>query len=158
MHEIPALDDALGPERAAAFRSAALSHHVQFLVARVRGLGLAPANRAMLESVGLKTREYSVLSLAAAGIDPSQRELGLFLGMDPSQVVSVVDTLEKRGLVRREVDPRDRRSRIVTVTAEGEQARNAGWAVARRVDAELFSPLDEAERAELLRLLAKIAL
>lgn len=54
----------------------------------------------------------------------------------PSTLTSVVDRLERRGLVRRELDPADRRSFRVQLTVDGRAARvrvdQAYAAVARR--------------------------
>jgi hypothetical protein len=41
-------------------------------------------------------------------------------------MVTTVDALERRGLVRREQHPDDRRIRLVAVTAEGQGACGAG--------------------------------
>lgn len=90
-----------GPER---FLEAELSQQIQFLTARARAKGSAKGNEALVD-LGLKVRQYSTLSLAASGLKPTQRELGAFLDLDPSQIVALVDFLEKRGLVAREVDP-----------------------------------------------------
>jgi hypothetical protein len=51
----------------------------------------------------------SVLWLACQDFEPSQRELSGFLGLDPSQVVSLIDDLQGRGLVERKPDKRDNR-------------------------------------------------
>ena len=47
------------------------------------------------------------------------RELADALVIDAPYTTVVVDDLERRGLVERSVDPRDRRRRIVAVTPEG---------------------------------------
>jgi DNA-binding MarR family transcriptional regulator len=54
-------------------------------------------------------------------------ELGSALGTDAPYITVIVDDLEKRGLVRRQVNPADRRSKLVQVTT-------AGRAVARKAD------------------------
>src|SRR5690554_5584895 len=74
-----------------------------FLLARANALSLAHVNSA-LEDFDLRIRQYSVLAMATSGERPTQRELSEFLRLDPSQVVALVDELERRGLVEREVD------------------------------------------------------
>jgi DNA-binding MarR family transcriptional regulator len=92
-----------------------------FLLARANALSLADAT-ASLSAHGLKVRSYSVLALACADARPTQRELSEFLRLDPSQIVSVVDDLERRGWVTREPDPRDRRVNVVVATEAGRTA------------------------------------
>lgn len=55
------------------------------------------------------------------------RDLGTALVTDAPYITVIVDDLEKRGLVEREVNPADRRSKLVRITAAGRE-------VARRAD------------------------
>ena len=56
----------------------------------------------------------------------TMRELAAALGTDPPYTTVVVDDLERRGLVTRTVRAGDRRSKIVSITADGAaQARLA---------------------------------
>lgn len=50
-------------------------------------------------------------------------ELARFLHCDSSNVTGIVDGLEERGLVRREPSPRDRRVKLIALTAAGARAR-----------------------------------
>ncbi|NKX52566.1 MarR family transcriptional regulator, partial [Arthrobacter deserti] len=102
-------------------------------------------------------RSYSVLSLACSGENPSQRELADFLSLDPSQIVSLVDQLEKRGAVTREADPRDRRSKVIAATAAGRRLYRAAAAVVRESEAQSLRRLNEAERDTLRSLLRRVA-
>lgn len=83
------------------------------------------------------------------------RTLADLLACDASNVTGIVDRLEARGLVRREVDPADRRIKNVLLTEEGEQA-------VREIRAELVSgltgleQLGEADRHALQRLLGLV--
>src|SRR5699024_2801972 len=109
----PATETAAAPaaktsveEGAARFQHTELAREISFLTARARARGNASANR-LLAELDLKVRPFAVLAMACSGTNPSQRELGNFLDLDPSQVVALVDGLEKRGVIRREPDPRD---------------------------------------------------
>ena len=90
------------------------------LTARLAAKGNAYANK-LLEEVDLNVRQFSVLALAASELKPTQREMSSFVALDPSQIVALVDTLEDRNLVKRETDRRDRRSKNIVATAEGEK-------------------------------------
>jgi DNA-binding MarR family transcriptional regulator len=54
----------------------------------------------------------------------SQRELAGRLHCDPSNVTYLVDRLEERGLIKRRIDPSDRRVKIVGLTSAGLGLRN----------------------------------
>lgn len=79
------------------------------------------------------------------------------LHIAPRSVTEVVDRLESRGLTERLPDPADRRAVCVQLTPDGRRLL-AELDAARDADAaEVFTRLDPAERAELARLLRKLA-
>src|SRR5580700_2243787 len=53
----------------------------------------------------------------------TMKELGQRMGCDPSFVTTIADALEKHGLARREPSLRDRRSKNIVLTPEGEAVR-----------------------------------
>lgn len=133
-----------------------LARDIMFLMARARARGSHHAHD-QLARFDLRTRSYSVLALACSDEDPSQRELAEFLRLDPSQIVSLVDDLESRGLVVREADPRDRRSKIITATPAGRQLYSKAAIVAKRAEDEALQPLSSDERDILRELLRRVA-
>jgi DNA-binding MarR family transcriptional regulator len=101
----------------------ALTEDVGVLLSRASGL-VVRASNASLAGHGLRVRSYSVLLLAADSADGvSQRELADELGLDPSQVVLLVDDLAAAGLVERRPSPADRRTKLVVATEAGRSAR-----------------------------------
>lgn len=101
----------------------ALTDDVGFLLTRASGL-VVRATNAALADVGLRVRQYSVLVLACDAADGiSQRDLAEVLGLDPSQLVVLVDELAAAGLVERLPSPTDRRAKLVAATARGRQVR-----------------------------------
>jgi DNA-binding MarR family transcriptional regulator len=126
---------------------------------------LAQLLQAELERVfaahGLNGGEFDVLaSLRRAGrpyrLTPT--ELSRALMVTSGGMTKRLTTLEGRGLIRRERDPRDKRSTAVSLTAEG--ARLVDEALPEHVANEdrLLGELSEEERAQLAGLLATLAL
>jgi DNA-binding MarR family transcriptional regulator len=130
--------------------------HAGFLLARANANSLAAAHAALADH-GLRVRSYSVLALAAADERHSQRDIADLLRLDPSQVVALVDDLQRRGLVVREPDPDDRRAKMVVATEEGRHVHAAAADAAREAEHELLAPLDDAERRLLRNLLTRVA-
>ena len=136
--------------------SSELANETEFLAARARSVGSRRANEE-LAALDLKVRSYSVLSLVCSGLNPSQRELAEFLFLDPSQIVALVDQLEKRGAVKRKADPRDRRSNIITPTAAGKRLYAEAAAIVQTAGDHALSALSPAERDQLRDLLRRVA-
>ncbi len=71
-------------------------------------------------------------------------------------VTGVLDTLGKRGLVRREPHPTDRRMVLVHLTNAGARMADKVRRVVHRAEAEWIGSLSEHERAQLTELLGKL--
>jgi len=78
-------------------------------------------------------------------------EIARIQGVRPATATSMVTTLENRGLVRRDVDPDDRRRVVVSMTEVGHTAFGAAQEVAERALAELLAPLGPEELASLAK-------
>jgi DNA-binding MarR family transcriptional regulator len=77
------------------------------------------------DALGMSFIRAKALRRVAAG-PMTMRELAAALGTDPPYTTVVVDDLERRGLVTRTVQAGDRRCKIVSITAAGDdQARLA---------------------------------
>ena len=83
-------------------------------------------------------REYWVLSCLMSTDATSQSALCEVLAYDASDMVRLVDALEKKGWVKRERDSKDRRRQIVRATKRG-----------RRQQAELSKLVNQAEDSAL---------
>ena len=114
-------------------------------------------SRSLAES-GLRWTEFAVLHHLEAQGPASQRELALALRIQPSNIVALLDELERRGLLTRAPDPRDRRRHRVQLTARGLRALTLARESALRAEADVLAPLSPAERrdfhAALVRLTA----
>jgi DNA-binding MarR family transcriptional regulator len=131
-----------------------LTNEAGFLLAKLHAAGSVLTNQALAE-FDLKERSYAVLVLANTGMEPTQRELADFLSLDPSQIVALVDDLEKRGLVARAAGKQDRRAKTVTATAKGARLQEEAAAAAGRAEAEALNGLEPDEAAMLKVLLRK---
>lgn len=138
-------------------RDTEMAKEIQFLTARLAAKGNSYANK-LLEEVDLNVRQFSVLALAASELKPTQRELSSFVALDPSQIVALVDTLEDRNLVKRETDRRDRRSKNVVATAEGEKLYRQAQAITMTAEDHVLAKLTTSERDQLRELLTKVTL
>jgi DNA-binding MarR family transcriptional regulator len=112
---------------------------------------------AMLEPHGFHPREFGLMTVLSKRPGITQHELASLARVDPSSMVALMDELERRGVAERRVDPEDRRRRSVYLTAQGEERVRVLQGEARKAAKEFLAPLDDAENAELNRLLRKLA-
>ena len=86
----------------------------------------------------------------------TQTELGRLIGIDRATISGVVSRLQKRGLLQFRLDPLDRRSRIIALTASGETLLAQALQRTAQVGDDTLAPIDEAEHAALREMLRKL--
>ena len=124
-------------------------------------LHTADAAQSQVEAA-LNTMGLSIAKLAAlrvlhdAGESLPLGQLADRLSCVKSNITQLVDRLEADGLVTREPDPNDRRSRLAVTTAAGRKACEAGMRVQAQSERDLFDGLNASEARQLADLLGKI--
>jgi MarR family transcriptional regulator, lower aerobic nicotinate degradation pathway regulator len=108
-----------------------------------------------LGNQSLRLPHLGVLSALTEFGPAAQRDLAARLDVDASDLVSVLDDLERAELVHRQRDNADRRRYVVTITEAGEHALDRRMAASRELDTKLFAPLSLAEREQLHELLLR---
>jgi DNA-binding MarR family transcriptional regulator len=110
-----------------------------------------------LEPLGLKPPHVGILLVINHADGLSQQALGEKLGVFPSRLVALLDDLEGRSLVERRDSPVDRRSYALYLTEAGRRTLAEIDRIAREHQTTLCAALDESEKTQLARLLARIA-
>ncbi|MER6007914.1 MarR family winged helix-turn-helix transcriptional regulator [Nonomuraea angiospora] len=105
---------------------------------------------------GLGVGQHLVLQMLDAVGPCSQQTLSEELRIDRSVMVGVCDDLEREGHVRRERNPRDRRSYAVTITDSGRRRLAEAQASIPAFLDDTFHALTGDERSQLSAILAKL--
>lgn len=86
----------------------------------------------------------------------SQSELGKLLDVKRANVVTMLDELEKRRLVKRRRSNEDRRAHEIELTPRGREQTRRWLAMHAQLEGDLVANLGPREREQLLALLKKI--
>jgi DNA-binding MarR family transcriptional regulator len=78
------------------------------------------------------------------------------VAFDAATSGAVIARLESKGLLRRDTDPKDKRRKLLTATAEGEKVVIAMKAAVADVQGQIMQPLTPAEAQQLSALLQKL--
>ena len=95
-------------------------------------------------------------ALVTKGGSMSPTELSRYIFRTRHSITSMVDTLERQGLVRREPNPKDRRSLNVTLTPEGMALFNRMQPVGYEISQRALSCLDDEQVVALKTLLRQV--
>jgi DNA-binding MarR family transcriptional regulator len=135
-----------------------MAEHGSFALLLVQ-LGLEAARQfgEQLAPLGLEPRHAGMLIRLAANEGKAQQAIGELLGLNPTQMVFLVDELEGRGFVERRRNPADRRSYALYLTPAGRDVLSKVWEATQVHQARLGASLSESEQQQLTQLLGRIA-
>lgn len=118
--------------------------------------GLTRVGDARLRPIGLATAQLPVLSMLRNGDQLSQTELAKRTKVEQPTMAQLLARMERDGLIRREPDPRDRRSSLVALTEVAHERLPLGRQVLREGNAEMTHGLSKDEVATLVSLLRRV--
>lgn len=108
-------------------------------------------------SLDLTPLQFAVLSTLIQSGPLDQVGISGRIALDRTTVSVVVRNLEERGLVRREVSPKDRRSKPVSITEAGERLVGQALPAVEAAQERMLSPLTAGERRRFVQFLNKVA-
>jgi DNA-binding MarR family transcriptional regulator len=138
---------------------------------RPGGLSFQSGTGYLLGKVGAVARQRWTATLAQTGVSPNQflvlmalaetgqvcqQFLAGVIGIDPRNIVPILDSLEARGLLSRETDPADRRRRLIGLTSDGRRIVAELSALGEQTERELLAPVPQADRESLRRTLRSV--
>lgn len=111
---------------------------------------------AALSAKGTTLREYWVLTCLVEASASSQASLGELLAIDASDMVRLIDALEKQNWAKRERDPKDRRRQIVAATKKGKAAHAALTTVVSEAESRALDDSTEKQLKHLRKLATSV--
>ena len=123
-----------------------------YLLYKAGGLARQRWN-AMLAQLNVSPTQYGALMALGEAGRLGQHRLAELIGVDPRNAVPIIDALAEQGLVSREIDPSDRRRRVLALTTRGRAVVANLASVAAEIETDLLRPLTPDEQASLRRML-----
>jgi MarR family transcriptional regulator, transcriptional regulator for hemolysin len=111
-----------------------------------------------LKHLGIGQAGWMTIAMVAKSAEPmSQRALADLVGVEGPSMVSMLDRLERDGLVTRTPSATDRRCVVVDLTPMGREALQSTEAAIADGRARIAGSLTEAEREQAAQLLRRLA-
>src|SRR5215472_196105 len=132
--------------------------HTGFALLLVQ-LGMEAARQfaQQIAPLGVEPRHVGMLTRLAANEGKAQQVIGELIGLNPTQMVFLVDELEGRGFVERRRNPADRRSYALYLTPAGRDMLSKVQEAGRVHQARFGASLSHSEQRQLTELLSRIA-
>ncbi|MEV5821501.1 MarR family winged helix-turn-helix transcriptional regulator [Micromonospora haikouensis] len=116
-------------------------------------LQLTALTDAALKHLGIDSKDFGTLRVLARGEPASQLQVAQKLSVDRTTMVTVLDELERKGIVVRRPDPADRRRNIVELTDQGQRTFDAAQAAYRDAERAFLAPVSPSAADQLRRTL-----
>lgn len=100
--------------------------------------------------------QYAALVAIAAHPGSDATRLSNMIAFDRSTIGSVLDRMEKRGLIERTPSPTDRRQKLISLTNEGYDLLESCKDAVERVQNRIVGVLNKEEREMFLKLMTRI--
>ncbi len=94
-------------------------------------------------SIKLAVEEFILLTMIRAKTDQILQNIAIATGKNKSVVMRMIDSLEKKGLVKRTVNPEDRRENLLSITDMGEQVVAEYHKIEKKLSYELLKGIPE---------------
>lgn len=118
--------------------------------------GLARMGDTRLRDLGFATAQLPVLTALKDGARLSQTELARWSKVEQPTMAQLLARMERDGIVRREPDPSDKRSSLVSLTEEALARLPAGRAILEQGNRDAMQGLSDEEIGTLLDLLRRV--
>ena len=112
----------------------------------------------ILEPHGLTSTQYKVLKFLLLNPEGTVRQVDIeqnFCIRNPT-VTRVLQNLEKKGLILRQNNPQDNRSKVICLTEKAKSMKELLYQLGEELEEKFTSNLTAEDKQELLRLLKKI--
>jgi MarR family transcriptional regulator for hemolysin len=109
-----------------------------------------------LRDLGFATAQLPVLAALKDGARMSQTDLARWAKVEQPTMAQMLARMERDGLIRREGDPNDRRSSVISLTKQARARVPAGRAILRQGNVEMTKGLSAREVETLLSLLRRV--
>jgi DNA-binding MarR family transcriptional regulator len=133
-----------------------LDQRIPFLLSQL-GSYVSDDFKRRLAPLDVHPRTSAVLVALAGNDGQSQRQLSARLGLHRNVMVSLIDSLEEQGLVKRMPHPHDRRAFAVTLTDKARDLLPALEEQSHAMEDEVTATLTPEERATLLDVLQRVS-
>ena len=110
----------------------------------------------MLARLHMSPSQFKVLRALGESGPLGQHQLADLIAVDPRNAVPLIDGLAERGLLAREVDPADRRRRVLTLTPRGQRLAADLASIGAEIENDFLSPLTTAEQQSLRQMLLSL--
>lgn len=105
----------------------------------------------------LTVEEFILLNMIGAKTDQILQNIAIATGKNKSVVMRMIDSLENKDLVKRTVNPEDRRENLLSITEKGEKVVAKYQEIEKKLSSELLQDLSPEKLAVFFEVIDEIS-
>lgn len=105
----------------------------------------------------LTVEEFILLNMIGAKTDQILQNIAIATGKNKSVVMRMIDSLESKDLVKRTVNPEDRRENLLSITEKGEKVVAKYQEIEKKLSSELLQDLSSEKLAVFFEVIDEIS-
>ncbi len=105
----------------------------------------------------LTVEEFILLNMIGAKTDQILQNIAIATGKNKSVVMRMIDSLESKDLVKRTVNPEDRRENLLSITEKGEKVVAKYQEIEKKLSSELLQDLSPEKLAVFFEVIDEIS-
>ena len=110
----------------------------------------------VLKHYGLARSQFQVLYFTNKAQSLTQKELLEVMQIEPATLTVIIDGLVKKGLLERTENIKDKRSKLLRLTQQGEQLRKRIPSLHEIIERRMFQSISENEKKQAIKLINQI--
>lgn len=108
-------------------------------------------------NIKLTVEEFILLNMIGAKTDQILQNIAIATGKNKSVVMRMIDSLESKDLVKRTVNPEDRRENLLSITEKGEKVVAKYQEIEKKLSSELLQDLSPEKLAVFFEVIDEIS-
>lgn len=127
-------------------------HQLHSLIKAIDGAG----DQILHNEMGLGFSQFKILSAIKDMPQSSQSRIAVYLSLTPPAISRHIESLLKKGLVTRSVNPKNRREHLLGLTTTGKNILKKSWVLFDTRFNSVIQVLDDSEQKQLIAMLDKL--
>ncbi len=132
------------------------SNKIDYILQHITSLLTRDSDQILLEQLGIGYSQYKILRILSNGVGVKQKFIADTLGQTEASISRQIDILISKSLITKQVDPHNRRNRLITITSKGRKIAEATKQVLSKYHNSMLGDLSDKQQADLLKLLESL--
>jgi|ERR1035438_2163952 DNA-binding MarR family transcriptional regulator len=127
------------------------ANKIDYILQHITSLLSRDSDQILLEQLGIGYSQFKLLRVLSSGAPIKQGFIADLLGQTEASISRQINLLIDKNLITKNVDPHNKRVRLIAITAKGKKITEASDEVLNRYHKNILAEISSKQRLELLK-------